>query len=265
MDGMSERGGICDIALPSHPARAAQLSLEFRLPNHHVGPMVGDDAQMDKGPGSGKRITGLTETLLSLTEDDATPADGPQTDLSLADLVARLDNRARGVLMILFALPNCLPGPPGTSAVTGFPLLFLTLQMALNRPPWLPGFIARRTVSRHGLARVLNRAAPWLRRVELLIRPRLTVLTSQTAERLIGALGMVLAATIMLPIPLGNMLPAIALIVFSLGFIGRDGVWILFGLALVCLAATVLALAGWAAFVAMTQVWAGWFAGSAPP
>ena len=201
-----------------------------------------------------QRSSGLTETLLALTTDPA----GPER-LTLGDIVRRLDNQARGALMILFALPNCLPGIPGTSAVTGLPLVFLTLQMALNRPPWLPGFIARRSLSRQGLAQVLDRAVPWLRKLERLVHPRLAILTSDTAERLIGILGMVLALTIMLPIPLGNMLPAIALIVFSFGFIGHDGGWILAGLVVSGIAAAVLFAAGWAAFAALVQIGMGWF------
>lgn len=197
---------------------------------------------------------GLTETLLSITGGD----DAPER-LALSEIVHRLDDQARGVLMILFALPNCLPGIPGTSAVTGLPLVFLTLQMALNRPPWLPGFIARRTVSRQGLVQVLARAAPWLLRVERLIHPRLAILTSDTAERLLGLLGMALAATVMLPIPFGNMLPAVALILFSLGFIGRDGAWVLAGLFVSGMAAMVVAAAGWAAFTAFLSIGAGWF------
>lgn len=197
---------------------------------------------------------GLTEMLLALTGG----TDAPE-QLTLAEIVSRLDNQARGVLMILFALPNCLPGIPGTSAITGLPLVFLTLQMALNRPPWLPNFIAKRSISRQRLADVLARAAPWLRRVERLIHPRLTFLTSDVAERLVGVLGMVLSVTIMLPIPLGNMLPALALIVFSLGFIGRDGAWILGGLLMSGLAAVLLFAAGWAAFLAVVKVGAGWF------
>ena len=207
----------------------------------------------DPETSSDVQVAGLTETLLALTQGPDTP-----DQLSLADLVARLDNQARGVLMILIALPNCLPGIPGTSAVTGLPLVFLTLQMAFNRPPWLPRFIARRSVSRQWLADVLSRAAPWLRRIELFIRPRLVPLTSETAERLVGALGVVLSLTIMLPIPFGNALPAIALIVFSLGFIGRDGVWVLGGLFIAGMSAAVLFLAGWAAFLAVLQIWSGW-------
>ena len=205
-------------------------------------------------PKTATRPAGLTETLLALTGDADAPA-----HLTLAEIVTRLDNQARGVLMLLFALPNCLPGIPGTSAVTGLPLVFLTLQMALNRPPWLPNFIARRSVSRQWLSDVLTRAAPWLRRIERLIHPRLTFLTSDVAERLVGVLAMVLSAIIMLPIPLGNLLPALALIVFSLGFIGRDGAWILGGLLISGLAVALLFAAGWAAFLALVQVGAGWF------
>jgi hypothetical protein len=37
--------------------------------------------------------------------------------------------------------------PPGTSAFLGAPLLFLAVQLALGRRPWLPRVIAER--SRH--------------------------------------------------------------------------------------------------------------------
>lgn len=203
--------------------------------------------ETDKNPG-------LTDMLLSLTR---TP--GTADRLSLAEIVERLDDRARGVLVILFALPNCLPGPPGTSAVTGLPLVFLMVQMALGRKPWLPGFLANRTVSREGLEKVLIKAAPWLQWVERLMHPRLSALTTDPVERGIGVLGAVLSLTVMLPIPFGNMMPAIALILFSMGLIAKDGVWILCGLVATGLAVGLLILAGWAAFQAMLQIGLGWF------
>jgi len=201
----------------------------------------------------GPRPAGLTDTLLSLTKGDDSTG-----QLSLAQIVTNLSDQARGVLMILFALPNCLPGIPGTSAITGLPLVFLTLQMALNLPPWLPGFIANRSVSRQWLAGVMTKAEPWLRRVERLVHPRLMVLTSDPAERLVGVLGLLLSLVIMLPIPLGNALPALALLVFSVGFVGRDGAWVLGGLFLSGMAAALLFAAGWAAFMAMIALWAHW-------
>ena len=199
------------------------------------------------------RPVGLTDTLLSLTKGD-----DQSERLSLAQIVASLSDQARGVLMILFALPNCLPGIPGTSAITGLPLVFLTLQMALNLPPWLPGFIAKRSVSRQWLAGVMIKAEPWLRRIERLVHPRLMVLTSDPAERLVGGLGLVLSLVIMMPIPLGNTLPALAILVFSVGFVGRDGAWVLGGLFVSGMAAALLFAAGWAAFTAMIAIWASW-------
>lgn len=196
---------------------------------------------------------GLGDTLLSLTEGEGLPE-----SISLAEIVTRLGDQARGVLMVLFAIPNCLPGVPGTSAVTGLPLVFLTLQMALNAPPWLPGFIGRRSIARARLKDVLERSNPWIRRAETLVHPRLAVLTSDPAERLVGILGLALALTIMMPIPLGNMLPALALIAVSLGFIGRDGAWVLVGLALAGLSAFLVFAAGWAAFLALMQIAVGW-------
>ena len=205
-------------------------------------------------PANPPRNAGLTETLMLLTGRD----DGPD-QITLAEIVTRLDDQARGVLIILFALPNCIPSIPGTSAVTGLPLVFLTLQMALNQPPWLPGFIARRSISRARMADVLARAAPWLLKIERWIHPRLWVLTSDSAERLVGILGIILSLTVMLPIPLGNTLPSIALIIFSMGFIGRDGAWILGGLFVTGMAAALLAAAGWAAFMALVSVTAAMF------
>ncbi|MBC7738035.1 MAG: exopolysaccharide biosynthesis protein [Candidatus Saccharibacteria bacterium] len=199
------------------------------------------------------RPVGLTDTLLSLTKGD-----DQSERLSLAQILTNLSDQARGVLMILFALPNCVPGIPGTSAITGLPLVFLTLQMALNLPPWLPAFIANRSVSRQWLAGVMIKAEPWLRRIERLVHPRLMVLTSDTAERLVGAWGLVLSVVIMLPIPLGNTLPALSLLALSVGFVGRDGAWVLGGLVVSGLAAALLFAAGWAAFAAMIALWAHW-------
>ena len=197
---------------------------------------------------------GLMATLQDLTD----PAKAPDK-ISLSYIVGQLDDQARGILIILFAIPNCVPGIPGTSAITGLPLLILTAQMALSRPAWLPGFLSRRTVDRVWLETVLAKAAPSIRRVERLIRPRLSILTLGPAEQLIGILCAILALTVMLPIPLGNTLPAVALIFFSLGMIGRDGIWVLAGLFVSGMAAAVLAFAGWAAFQSLLFLWMKWF------
>ena len=91
---------------------------------------------------------------------------------------------------------------------------------------------------------MVNRALPFLERVEKLLRPRLTVLLSWTGERLVGIAILILAVVLTLPIPFANWLPACGIAVFGLAIVEKDGVAVLVGLALgiasVIVAATVV-------------------------
>lgn len=175
----------------------------------------------------------LSDLLFQIAVDTTRPR------ISIGDLLRALDDRAIAALLLLFALPNAIPMPPGTSAVLGAPLLFLTAQLALSRGPWLPQFIANRSVSRGDFASVVARAAPWLARAEKLLKPRLRWLTCAAGERLIGVVCLLLAIVLVLPIPFGNMLPAAAICLFALGILERDGLWIIAGV-ITTIAATVL-------------------------
>lgn len=150
--------------------------------------------------------------------------------VSVGDLLDTLHDRAFGALIFIFAFPNILPTPPGTSAILAAPLVFLTAQMMLGRKPWLPGFIANRSMARKDFAAMTERVVPWLARAERLLRPRLITLASPPIEYIVGAICFLLSIVLLLPIPLGNMLPAFAICLFSLGILGRDGVWIVLGL-----------------------------------
>ena len=123
-----------------------------------------------------------------------------------------------------------LPAPPGLSGVLGLPLLYLSVQMMLGRVPWLPSFIGDRSMPRDRFAQLVERLGPWLARAERLLRPRWSLLVSHRAERVLGALCLILAAVLALPIPFGNMLPALAICLLALGILERDGVWVAAGM-----------------------------------
>ncbi len=78
---------------------------------------------------------------------------------------------------------------------------------------------------RERFAQLVDRLAPWLARAERLLRPRWSVLVGHRAENVLGAVCLVLAIVLALPIPLGNMLPAFAICLIALGILERDGVW----------------------------------------
>jgi hypothetical protein len=169
-------------------------------------------------------------------------ADSTRERIGIGELVAAMQDRAFGVLMFIFAIPNVLPTPPGVSSVLGAPLLLLSLQLTLGKPaPWLPKFIARRSLPAAEFGAVVKRVVPWIARAERLLKPRLGLLARPPAERLIGFVCLLLAIVLFLPIPLGNMLPALAISIFSLAILERDGVAVLIGYVLSAVSVFVVA------------------------
>lgn len=167
----------------------------------------------------------LSDMLHALAQD------GSRERISVGDLLEALGDRALAALLFVFAFPNVLPVPPGTSALLGTPLIFLAAQLALGRAPWLPSLIARRSMSRADFAILVRRISPWLKRAERLLRPRLPMLTRPWMECGVGVVCLLLALIVVLPIPLGNMLPALAISLLALGVLERDGLWVAAGVA----------------------------------
>ncbi len=166
----------------------------------------------------------LSEVLQEIAGDSS------RERIAVGDILAAMRDRAIAALMFIFAFPNALPMPPGMSSILGAPLIFLAAQLTLGLRPWLPGFIARRSIARADFAILVRRTAPWLARAEKLLRPRLGTLARPPFEYLVGLFSLLMALILFLPIPLGNMLPALAICLFSLGILERDGAWILAGL-----------------------------------
>lgn len=165
----------------------------------------------------------LSEILAAIAHDAS------RERICVADLLAAMHDRAVAALMFIFALPNVVPVPPGTSAILGAPLIFLAAQLTLGMRPWLPKVITERSIARADFAALIERAGPWLARAERLLKPRLATLARPPAEYAVGVACLVLAIMVFLPIPLGNMLPAFAICLFALAILERDGVWVLVG------------------------------------
>ncbi len=190
----------------------------------------------DAGATGGRRRGGrLSDILTSLAGDES------RDRVSVADIFQAMGDRAFGALILIFALPNVIPTPPGTSALTGAPLVFLSAQLMLGQSPWLPRIIADRSMTRSDFSSIVTRISPWLARGERMLRPRLGFLIYPPAEYVIGLLCLILAIILTLPIPLGNILPAVAICLFSCGILERDGVFVLFGTAMFTVAVSVVA------------------------
>jgi hypothetical protein len=178
-------------------------------------------------------------------------ADAPV--VTVGAILSGLGSGGFALAILLFALPNCIPGPPlpGMSTVLGLPIALLSAQLALGaRRPWLPVVLARRGLPGATLALVLAKAVPIFRTLGRVVRPRLVALTGRLARRLAGTLAVLLALTLALPIPLGNLPPAWALSLLALAMLQRDGLLMLAGLGLGVAALSWNALLVWALWVA---------------
>lgn len=65
--------------------------------------------------------------------------------LSIAQLLTALGDRGLIGLLLILAVANAIPNPPGTSAVLGLPMLYLSWQVMRGGMPWLPQFLADRS------------------------------------------------------------------------------------------------------------------------
>lgn len=212
----------------------------------YVAPVVPVDAVPDTpaptiGPISPPKRARLSDILRGLAEQT------PVERVSVGDIVAALPRRATAALLFIFAAPNAIPTPPGTSALLGLPMIYLAYQMMLRRKPWLPKVISARSMRREDFAALVNRALPLLTRAERMLRPRLLPLVSPAAEALIGAFCLILALSVALPIPLGNMLPALAVSILALAVLERDGLWVIIGSVIGMLSMVVVSGVVWAA------------------
>lgn len=151
------------------------------------------------------------------------------------DITESLGQRSFGFILLIFALPNSLPmlGIPGVSTITGLPMLLVALQMAFGHERvYLPRWIADSSIATLDFQRLIVKVIPWLQRIERLMKPRIAFLTNVSAERWLGACCALLAFLLVLPIPLGNLLPALGILFIALGLIERDGICVLIGLAI---------------------------------
>lgn len=163
----------------------------------------------------------------------------------LQDLASLHGQAAQGAWLILLALPCALP-IPGTGTVLGMGLMILAWRMLQGQDmTQLPQRVGRFELSRDHAHKVLSAlcffhglAGRWCRTrlpalVERLEDPsRWSVLPLKVA---------LMAVLIVLPIPFGNVLPALAVAMLGLALVHRDGLMVMLSTVMAALAATYVA------------------------
>lgn len=181
--------------------------------------------------------------------------------LSIGEMVDAFGERGFGAVMLVIAIINALPLPPGATTVLGAPLLLLSAQLAARSDHiWLPRWATKASVDRQAYRSASLKVIRPIRRLEALSRPRLAFLTSDISEMAIGVVCVLLCLVLVLPIPLGNMAPSLTIAIFSLGLMQRDGVMVIIGWVGAIASFALLTLV-WTAVVAFGQNALSWVGG----
>lgn len=150
----------------------------------------------------------------------------PTTQVTLADLWDLAGERIFGFLFVLLSLPSALPLPaPGYSTPFGVAIVLLALQLIAGRSqPWMPQRWLRYPLPLTQLQKIVKAGLPWLRRLEVVSRPRLTwFCTGLTGRVIIGIAITLMGASMIAPIPGTNTLPAMGIFVVGMGLLDDDG------------------------------------------
>jgi len=147
--------------------------------------------------------------------------DAPGEQVTLAWLLEQLSERSFGIVMFLLGLLAMIPG---ASAFIGVLLAIPAIQMMLaRRAPAFPGFVARRRLPTRRLAKLIARINPVLRWLERIIRPRWPT-PFEATKRGVGFVVLLLGATLLMPIPLSNIIPALVIMLLAFAFLEEDGI-----------------------------------------
>ncbi len=146
---------------------------------------------------------------------------------AFATVVDRLGDRTYGLLLLLLATINLVPL---ANLLAGPAIAALGLQMALGvRKPWLPQKLLVLKLSADMMKALQTKLIPAVIRAENYLRPRWLFSEAPIVDRLLGLLVLVLGLIIMIPAPLTNLPPSLALILIGLGLTERDGLVQLLG------------------------------------
>ena len=190
---------------------------------------------------------------------DTAIEDCNQEKVTIGALLDMFGDRSFGPVIILLGLLVSVPplgGIPGLPILVGAIILLFSLQIVFGaRHIWMPEIIQEQGIECSKLEDARSRVKPWLRRIDRMITERLTWATGRIATYG-AALSVSMLSLLMIPlelVPFAVAAPGMAIVLFGLALVARDGALMLAGFA-----GTAGAF-GLAVFMVPWNTMTGWF------
>lgn len=192
------------------------------------------NAAPEAGPRAGGPPDGATPRPRRLSEELADLRTRfTEQPVTLREVILVLRGRAYLLLLILLALPFCMPiSLPGLSTPLGLVIVLISLRLALGQHPWLPEKLLGKRLPPGFFGRIFKMTERIIRFFETFLRPRATGFVEAPFLRNLHAVVMLMATGILLlplPIPFTNTFPAWVIILIAAGLLERDGAFIAAG------------------------------------
>lgn len=151
--------------------------------------------------------------------------------INISDLVDAMQSVGYGLVMMIFSFALVIPLPPPLPSVVAIPLLIFSTQLMLGyESAKLPKIFSKFSVKRSIVLVLVQKSAPYIGKIERILRPRLLFITSNFFERIIGFFILIFSCFVIMPIPFSNFIPGLGILIISFGLLGKDGLVIICGL-----------------------------------
>lgn len=140
-------------------------------------------------------------------------------------------HRGFGFFLMIFSAVPALPLPAVLIAsILSLPIFLVAIQLLLGRnEPWIPVWLAKKTISGNSLKTISAKLIPFLQFFERFAKPRLLFMTSAIGKRLLALCCIIFTISIALPIPFSNTVPSMGVFVIGCALLERDGILAMLG------------------------------------
>lgn len=176
-------------------------------------------------------------------------------EITLREILQLMGEQGLLFICAMLCLPFLFPvSIPGVSTVFGAGIVLISLAIVVNRIPWLPAFVANKAIRVESLRPTLERGIRLVLRAERYVSPRFSPLVTGSVVNRVNGLAMLFSGLLlMLPlslIPFSNTLPAIAILMLSVGIAQRDGLVVAGGYVMIVLTLVYFGVLAWLAYMA---------------
>lgn len=169
--------------------------------------------------------------------------------ISLLKIFSIFHGKGRYALLLILSLPFCLPIQiPGMSTPFGLAIAFLGLRIAFGRRLWLPQYMLNKTIRLTTLHKIIKKYMLFSKKTKKWIKPRWERFLTYPFASIINGLLLTLLGLLLalpLPIPFSNLIVAWAILAICLGIVHDDGLVLMIGYGISCLALITFGYISW--------------------